>query len=190
MAISGLHFILDKTYSMKNLLTYALILPAILLASCSKPATVPIQHLTCEGVALGQHIDSFAPAFCQMLERQGLEVETNVCPEVAYFKTNEDRSPLFSNFYSADLLNDTVLNLFFYYYDVSDGYLDSISQVARNDAHTVMNWEDGEDRSCAFTTYLPGGEKYMILMYSDHRLGVVYTDSAAILLGHTDPSYF
>lgn len=50
---------------MKNLFTYLLLLPAILLASCTKLSTAHSEHLMIDDIPLGQHINNFYKAFAE-----------------------------------------------------------------------------------------------------------------------------
>lgn len=182
MAADGLHFILDKTYSMKNLLTYALILPAILLASCNKLSTAPSERhvLFDDAVPLGQHVEDFFNDFCSYTEIVDPDLNgtwrLDHYGNKAYFTFESEGEDLFS--YMADLYNDTVFCFYMgheYPYDESG----AAQLLLRQNCDTIL-WD--YDDSLAVRFYLPGG--YRELIIEPDGWTEAYTDSLGLARYH------
>ena len=166
---------------MKNLFTYLLLLPAILLASCAKLSTAqPERHVFFDdAIPLGQHIDDFFTDFQAYMKVTEHEMANtwrlDHFANKAYITYVDEGEDLFS--YMADLYNDTIYCFYMshdYPYDESG----AAQLLLRQNCNTLL-WSEG-DSSCRF--YLPGG--YLEYVIEPDGWTEAYLDSLGLARHH------
>ena len=161
---------------MKNLFTYLLLLPAILLASCTKLSTAHSErHYMYDGqISLGQPVDSFFNAYASLvIETYGEYLPWHVekYGDKAYFQWEDDPTV-----YMADLYNDTIYCI---YLSHDWPYPDSLVAEDRRYCDTIL-WED--QGSCAIRYYKLGG--YEDYIYEPDGWNIAFVDSLGLARHH------
>ena len=148
---------------MKNLFTYLLLLPAILLASCTKLSTAHSERhvLFDDAIPLGQHIDDFFTdfqAYTKVTEPEMANTwRLDHFANKAYITYVDEGEDLFSCM--ADLYNDTI---FCFYMEHEYPYCeDGVATLLLHENCDTILWEDGESFACRF--YLPGGYREYVI---------------------------
>lgn len=161
---------------MKNLFAYLLLLPAILLASCTKLSTAqPERHyMYCGQIPLGQPVDSFFNAYASfVIDSYGEYLPWHVekYGNKAYFRWEDDPAE-----YMADLYNDTI---YCFYISHDWAYPDSLIAEDCLYCDSIL-WV--EEESCAIRFYEVGG--YRDLIYEPDGWILAFVDSLGLARHH------
>ena len=162
---------------MKNLFTYLLLLPAILLASCTKLSTAHSDHLMIDDIPLGQHINDFYKAFAEEWDWSDMNItwSLEVSGDKAYFnwESTEDDS---NGSFMADLYNDTIY-CFYRAHDYACPVEDIQVYLANCDTIFANNSDYIFCRS-----YLPGG--YIDYIFEPESHVIAHVDSLGLARYH------